>query len=144
MFKYIVQKSVTVRPLLLYKFLVRCYVYWFLKNLEIRYNLIFVPSISYIHKYSPEVYLVDENNTTDRMYPQLTFKIYYNAEGEKVLFIKMLRIPEVARRNGIGTYCVEWIKKLSALCGCEYIFLGSYSETEKFWEKMGFIRYEDR
>lgn len=84
----------------------------------------------------PVTYLLglDYPNTDDWM-PQFSFYPCTNKNG---ITLKALRLPRELQKQGIGTYCVNWLKDFCRYFGFDYIVLGSVEQAKGFWIQMGF------
>lgn len=101
------------------------------------YGLDYQSDICYGY-YKPEIHLICHNFiplTKDDWRPQFSFKVWADTGG---IYLDGLRLPKELRNKGIGTLCTGWLKNLGERYGLTYIVLGSYSESESFWVKMGF------
>ncbi|NSW83713.1 MAG: GNAT family N-acetyltransferase [Syntrophothermus sp.] len=62
---------------------------------------------------------------------------------EDSVFLANLKVPASRRREGIGTFCVEWLKGLARALGFKRVVLESYPSAVGFWAKMGFERQQE-
>ena len=93
-------------------------------------------SLSIIYKtYWPEIVLIADNYQTKDWKPQFRYCIRRDMRG---VMLDSLKLPSELRGQGIGQFCVSWLKRFCRQFGFSFIVLGSYPEAEGFWKTMKF------
>jgi hypothetical protein len=122
----------------LYRLLVWLSVRQFRRQLSQLTSQPFSLSITY-GKYQPEVTILASSYQTRDWKPQVRFCIRDDKCG--VIF-DSLKFPSELRYQGLGTYCVSWLKTFCRWFGFSFIVLGAYPEAEGFWQKMKFTQMD--
>lgn len=135
MFVLIINKSKIKLPQILIPILFKYFVFTFYRKYNIKLNLDFRGTLS---KY--EIYFVDNNYDGYDWCPQFSIR---TCNKNKSIYIPALKFPEELTKQGIGTFCINWLKLFSSLFHYDYIILGSYGPAIGFWLKQGFSRIAD-
>jgi hypothetical protein len=95
-------------------------------------------SITYA-RYQPEIVLIAGSYQTRDWKPQFRFCVHNDKRG---VILDSLKFPSELRFQGLGTYCVSWLKLFCRFFGFSFIVLGAYPEAEGFWHKLGFTQMD--
>jgi len=66
--------------------------------------------------------------------------LFYFCKRNKGIYVQEILLPPFRRRQGIGTFIVNWLKNFAQEFGLRYIVLVSRPEAESFWDKMNFAQ----
>jgi hypothetical protein len=114
--------------------LFKLYVGAFVKEINSRFSLQMKENIRYKEQ-GVEVAIFDSSCKAEGWMPQ--FVLIFKNESSRV-YIKALKLPDSLQKNGIGSYCVAWLKRLCRSFGVRCITVASLEDAEEFWVKMAF------
>lgn len=125
----------------LYKLVIYLYAHLFSYRLSRRAGIRFTITIRYGTS-QPELRFYSPLKCHGDWPPQFHFGVRQDKRG---ILLYSLKFPVKLRQQGLGLYCVKWLKLFCKLFGFQFIVLGCYPEAEGFWRKMDFIAtvYED-